>query len=67
MWPFSKSNDDDDDDVRIPDSPPPPGFYNVSQTPIPIKQIATDDDYSYWETRDGNLLRTKPVDNEGDD
>jgi hypothetical protein len=57
------SNDDYDDDGNFI---PGPGFFNVSQEPKPIKKIADDSDSTYWETQNGNLIKTKPVDNEGD-
>jgi hypothetical protein len=62
---FGGGNDEDEDDDRP--FVPGPGFYNVSQEPIPIKKIAADSDSTYWETPKGNLIKTKPVDNEGDD
>lgn len=45
---------------------PGPAFYNVSQEAVPIKKIADDSNSTYWETPKGNLIKTRPVDNEGD-
>jgi hypothetical protein len=62
------STDDSTDDYDAAGNfIPGPGFYNVSQEERPIKHIADDRNSSYWETDKGNLVKTKPVDNEGDD
>jgi hypothetical protein len=65
MWPFSKSTDDDDDDDGK--FVPGPGFYNVSQEPQPVDLLASDDDDSWFQRDDGSLIKTRNVDNEGDD
>jgi hypothetical protein len=57
------SNKDDDDEEFVPG----PGFYNVSQDPEPVDLLSSDEDESWFQKEDGSLIKTRNVDNEGDD
>jgi hypothetical protein len=68
---FGGGGDDDDDDNTDYDSNgkfvPGPGFYNVSQEERPVVPVARDHSGDYWEDKDGTLINTRRVINEGDE
>ncbi len=53
---FGGKDDDDDDKKFVPG----PGFYNVSQTPVPVRFVKRGDGGDYFETERGNVIKVKP-------